>query len=93
MVDDLDSQTDTVLKQVTSSSFASKAFFESNPALGGDVKILFDKNDVIGDEIYKTFEIESFEDGECYLDAWINVPLTRDGYPESLLSAKIKKVR
>jgi hypothetical protein len=59
-----------------------KAYFENNPALGGDVIIQSASVKVVGGEIVKTFEIESFEEGNFYMDAWILVPLTEDGYPE-----------
>ena len=45
-----------------------------NPELGGDVKIKSSSIEIVGDEIIKTFELESFENGFYYLDAWINIP-------------------
>jgi hypothetical protein len=59
-----------------------KAYFENNPALGGDVIIQSASVKIVGEEIFKTFEIESFEEGRFYMNAWILVPLTEDGYPE-----------
>jgi hypothetical protein len=67
---------------VFSSVFAQnneKRYFENNPALGGDVVIKSASIRVVSDEIFKTFEIESVEDGAYYLDAWIMAP---DDYPE-----------
>jgi hypothetical protein len=43
-----------------------KAFFENNPALGGDAIIQSASVKIVGEEIFKTFEIESFEDGRFY---------------------------
>jgi hypothetical protein len=59
-----------------------KRYFENNPTLGGDVVIKSANVQVVGNEISKTFEIECLESGAYYLDAWIMVPLTREGYPE-----------
>jgi hypothetical protein len=56
-----------------------KRYFENNPTLGGDVVIKSANVQVIGEDISKTFEIESLESGEYYLDAWIMVP---DDYSE-----------
>ena len=58
------------------------AYFESNPELGGDVIIRFASVKVVGNDLYKSFEIESFESGSYYLDAWILPSLTQNGYPE-----------
>ncbi|MDR0537489.1 MAG: hypothetical protein LBH04_05550 [Tannerellaceae bacterium] len=59
-----------------------KRFFENNPTLGGDVVIKSATVQINGNDISKTFEIESSTDGSYYLDAWIMVPITQDGYPE-----------
>ena len=63
-----------------------KHYFEDNPLLGGDVKIISAGIEVNGDEISKIFEIESFEDGVYYLDAWINVPKIGDKFVEYKIS-------
>jgi hypothetical protein len=70
---------------VFSSVFAQgseKRYFENNPTLGGDVVIKSANVQVVGNEISKIFEIECLESGVYYLDAWIMVPLTQEGYPE-----------
>ena len=59
-----------------------KTFFENNPKVGGDVSIKSATLSVIGEEIHKTFEIESLEDGLYFMDAWLLVPLIEKGYPE-----------
>lgn len=59
-----------------------KAFFENNPTLGGDVTIKSASLKVVGEEIYKTFEIESMEAEVYYLDAWMLAPLIKEVYPE-----------
>ena len=59
-----------------------KTYFERNPALGGDVVIKSADVKVVGEEIWKTFEIESLEEGTYYLDTWIMAPVTKEGYPE-----------
>lgn len=59
-----------------------KTYFENNPTLGGDVVIKSADINVIGEDFFKTFEIESFEDGTYFLDAWMMVPLTKKGIPE-----------
>lgn len=70
---------------VFSSAFShdiEKAFFENNPKLGGDVTIKSTSIKVVGKEIFKTFEIESLDDGLYYMDAWILVPSLNKVYPE-----------
>ena len=59
-----------------------KTYFENNPTLGGDVVIKSASAKVVGGDIYKTFEIESLEDGTYYLDAWIMAPAAKEGYPD-----------
>ena len=59
-----------------------KRYFEENPELGGDVLIKSSSFNVENDEIHKTFEVESFDDGAYYLDAWIIAPFTDEGYSE-----------
>ena len=51
-----------------------KAYFENNPHLGGDVTITSSKLDVMDEEIYITFEIESPVEDVFYMDAWILIP-------------------
>ena len=70
---------------VCSSVFAQgidRAFFEDNPNLGGDVLLKSANYEVIGEEIRKTFEMECFEDGYYYMDAWINIPMYEGKYVE-----------
>ena len=57
-------------------------YFEKNPGLGGDVVIKSSGFKVVEDEIYKTFELESFGEGAYYMDAWITAPLMDDSYLE-----------
>ena len=59
-----------------------KRFFENNPEMGGDVVIKSSSVKIEKNEISKTFEIESPEEGAYYLDAWIMAPFTKEGYPE-----------
>ena len=44
-----------------------KAYFENNPHLGGDVTIKSANLEAVGEEIHKTFEIESLQDGAYYV--------------------------
>jgi hypothetical protein len=46
-----------------------KRYFENNPTLEGDVVIKSADVRIVSEEIFKTFEIESFEDGAYYLEA------------------------
>ena len=59
-----------------------KRYFENNPDLGGDVAIKSSSAKVENNKVFKTFEIESLEDGVYYVDAWMMAPLTKEGYPE-----------
>jgi len=61
---------------------AEKTYFENNPKLGGDVVLKSSSYKVVGEDIYKTFEIESLQDGMYYVDAWIAVPVIDGRYPE-----------
>jgi hypothetical protein len=73
---------------VFSSVFAQnneKRYFENNPALGGDVIIKSASVRVVSDEIFKTFEIESVEDGAYYLDAWMTAPDDNPEYKVDML--------
>ena len=45
-----------------------KAYFENNPTFGGDVTIQSASLEVVGNEIFKTFEIESLEYGNFKLN-------------------------
>ena len=68
-----------------------KTYFENNPTLGGDVVIKSADINFIGEDFFKTFEIESFEDGTYFLDAWMMVPLTKKGTPSSAWSAPSRR--
>jgi hypothetical protein len=57
-------------------------YYGNDPDIGGDVVIKSESVRVVGDNIYKTFEIESFEDGAYYLDAWIMAFETEKGCSE-----------
>lgn len=61
---------------------AEVAFLQINPTIGGDVTIESTKTELKGENIYKTFTINSSKNGDYYLNAWIMVPLTPEGYPE-----------
>jgi len=70
---------------------AKESLFWVEPEMGGDVSIKSITCEVVGDEIFKIFEIECFEDGEYYMDGWILVALTEKGYPE--LNVAVNGVR
>jgi len=59
-----------------------RAYFENNPSLGGDVTILSASVKIDGEDISKTFELESLVEGAYYMDAWVLVPLIDGRYPE-----------
>ena len=59
-----------------------KTYFENNPKLGGDVTIKSASYKVVGEEIFKIFEIESLKEGVYYMDAWILAPSMKGGFPE-----------
>jgi len=67
---------------------AEKTYFENNPKLGGDVVLKTLSFKVVGEDIFKTFEIESLEDGAYYVDAWIMVPLIDGRCPEFKVAVK-----
>jgi hypothetical protein len=71
-----------VYTSVFSQDLIEKRHFENHPELGGDVLIKSSSVKVEKDEIFKTFEIESSEEGAYYMDAWIVAPFTKEGYPE-----------
>ncbi|MCK4662362.1 MAG: T9SS type A sorting domain-containing protein [Bacteroidales bacterium] len=59
---------------------SEKKYFDNNKELGGDVIIKNSKVKIDGDYIYRIFEIESPEDGNFYLSAWLMAAKTNKGY-------------
>ena len=76
---------------VVFSQVAKESLLWVDPEMGGDVHIKSITCEVVGDEIFKIFEIDCFEEGEYYMDGWILVHLTEKGYPE--LNVSVNGVR
>jgi len=59
-----------------------RPFLDNDPERVGDVKIISTNMEVVGDEIYKSFEVECLQDGSYFLDAWICIPVIKGKYAE-----------
>jgi len=61
---------------------AERAFTDEMATLGGDVKLIKESVEVAGEKIHKIFEVESMQDGQYFLDTWINIPTVKEKYVE-----------
>ncbi|MDR0430419.1 MAG: T9SS type A sorting domain-containing protein [Tannerellaceae bacterium] len=71
-----------LLSYVSFSQSEGNAFFSNQKELGGDVVLQSANISVNNENAYKTFELDCAENGAYYLNAWIMVPETPEGYPE-----------
>lgn len=62
-----------------SSTIEKCAYFEANPQLGGDVKILKSTRFVIDGESFAQFDVEALESGKYFISFWMLPPQKTDG--------------
>lgn len=63
----------------SSSTIDKTAYFEANPSLGGDVKILKSSKFVVGKESFTQFDVYASESGKYFVNFWMLPPQLTDG--------------